>query len=121
MAAIGSLLFCLECGNLLDAASSNKNDTLKCDVCGATCKDTSSKVVVTHSRPSAFPSALRSKRSEVLTLSKEDMQMGILTKQTCEKCGREEVRYTELQLRSADEGTTIFYHCECGHKWRGNN
>lgn len=30
-------------------------------------------------------------------------------KETCPKCGAKEVRYTTLQLRSADEGTTLFY------------
>lgn len=36
---------------------------------------------------------------------------------TCPECGRKEVRYTAVQLRSADEGSTIFYSCDCGHKY----
>lgn len=44
------------------------------------------------------------------------MQTEATIRQTCEKCGREEVRYYTLQLRSADEGSTVFYTCECGHK-----
>ena len=27
------------------------------------------------------------------------------------------MRYYTLQLRSADEGSTVFYSCECGHKY----
>jgi DNA-directed RNA polymerase I subunit RPA12 len=36
---------------------------------------------------------------------------------TCPECGRKEVRYSAVQLRSADEGSTIFYSCDCGHKY----
>jgi DNA-directed RNA polymerase subunit M/transcription elongation factor TFIIS len=79
--------------------------------------DTSSKTVVTHSKPTAFPSALRAKRSEVQTLNDDDVQTSVLIEHTCEKCGREEVRYYTQQLRGADEGTTVFYQCDCGHKY----
>ena len=34
MAAIGSLVFCTDCGNLLDGSSGDENAILKCDVCG---------------------------------------------------------------------------------------
>jgi hypothetical protein len=45
------------------------------------------------------------------------MQTDATINQTCEKCGREKVRFYTQQLRSADEGTTVFYTCECGHKY----
>lgn len=34
MAAIGSLIFCTDCGNLLDSSSGNDKAILRCDVCG---------------------------------------------------------------------------------------
>ena len=34
MAAIGSLVFCTACGNLLDGSSGNANAILMCEVCG---------------------------------------------------------------------------------------
>ncbi len=34
MAAIGSLVFCTDCGNLLEGSSGNKDVFLICDVCG---------------------------------------------------------------------------------------
>jgi DNA-directed RNA polymerase subunit M/transcription elongation factor TFIIS len=36
----------------------------------------------------------------------------------CPKCQQNNCTYTELQIRSADEGTTTFVTClDCGHKW----
>ncbi|KAF1348610.1 hypothetical protein BDV97DRAFT_297265 [Delphinella strobiligena] len=122
MSAIGALVFCTDCGNLLDSSSGLQKTTLTCDVCGAKCKDTSAKTITTESKPDAFPSSLRDKRSDVQTLTEEDMQTSAVIKQPCEKCGKEEVRYYTQQLRSADEGSTVFYTCEgCGHKWNTNN
>ncbi|KRH95114.1 RNA polymerase I transcription factor TFIIS, subunit A12.2/RPA12 [Pseudoloma neurophilia] len=37
--------------------------------------------------------------------------------ETCPKCGSEEMYYKAVQLRSADEGQTIFYTCDCGYKF----
>ena len=34
MAAIGSLVFCTDCGNLLDGSSGDDKAILICDVCG---------------------------------------------------------------------------------------
>jgi hypothetical protein len=35
MAAIGSLVFCTDCGNLLDGSAGKQNVVLTCTVCGA--------------------------------------------------------------------------------------
>lgn len=40
MSAIGSLVFCTDCGNLLDGSTGNENAVLLCEVCGAQCKGT---------------------------------------------------------------------------------
>jgi transcription elongation factor S-II len=38
---------------------------------------------------------------------------------TCGKCKKKKVSYYELQTRSGDEATTIFYTClVCGHRWK---
>lgn len=78
--------------------------------------DTSSKTVVTESKPSAFPSLLRQKRSAVQTVDAGDRENMATINETCEECGRSEVKYTSVQLRGADEGSTNFYTCECGHR-----
>lgn len=38
MAAIGSLVFCTNCGNLLDGSIGKQNAILTCSICLATCK-----------------------------------------------------------------------------------
>lgn len=121
MAAIGSLVFCTACGNLLDSNTGAQKKTLICDVCHEENRDTSSKTIVTRSKPSAFPSELRTKRSSVQQLSEEDLVEGASIDETCPVCERKTVRYTEKQLRGADEGSTIFYKCDCGHSWSTNN
>ncbi|KAH7411159.1 transcription factor S-II-domain-containing protein [Cadophora sp. MPI-SDFR-AT-0126] len=121
MSAIGSLVFCTDCGNLLDSSTGNKDTILVCECCGAENKDTASKTITTQTKPASFPSLLRQKRSAIQQVDLSEMQSEAVIAQTCPECGRQEVRYTAVQLRSADEGSTIFYTCDCGHKWNTNN
>lgn len=38
---------------------------------------------------------------------------------TCRRCGKNECRAAQLQIRGADEGMTTFVSCvSCGHRWR---
>jgi DNA-directed RNA polymerase I subunit RPA12 len=53
----------------------------------------------------------------VQTINDDDVQTTSVIQHPCDKCGREEVRYYTQQLRSADEGTTVFYECDCGNKY----
>lgn len=40
----------------------------------------------------------------------------------CVKCGAPEVKFYTMQLRSVDEGQTVFYECpQCKHTWSVNN
>jgi len=43
-------------------------------------------------------------------------------KEKCPNCGNDEMNFHTLQLRSADEGSTVFYDCpKCGYKFSQNN
>lgn len=77
----------------------------------------SSTATVTHLNPKSLPSALRSKRSDVRELTKEDQENQQRSGENCPDCDTPNMMFTVAQLRSADEGSTVFYHClECGHK-----
>ncbi|KAG9230670.1 hypothetical protein BJ875DRAFT_507166 [Amylocarpus encephaloides] len=121
MSAVGSLVFCTDCGNLLDSSTGNMNHVLVCDCCGADNQDAASKTSTTKSNPANFPSVLRQQRSVIQKVERSDMKNTTYAQETCSECGRREVRFTSAQLRGADEGSTIFYACECGHKWNTNN
>lgn len=123
MSAVGSLIFCTSCGNLLDSAGSKQS--IECKVCSASYDASafSNLKVVTQSAEDAFPSKLRMNRSVVKTSLKQDeLEEGATIKEKCPKCGNEEMQYHTLQLRSADEGATVFYTCTgCGYRFRTNN
>lgn len=129
---IGSLLFCTACGSLLDLPSND--DVITCTPCGTVQDARSTSVplttvydnlsIVTRSHPSAFPSVLRQKRQLVSHVNRKDeetMEQATI-KEKCPGCGNEEMNFHTLQLRSADEGTTVFYDCpKCGYKFSQNN
>lgn len=123
MSAVGSLIFCTACGNLLDSTGAEKS--VECKVCesGYDASTFSNLKVVTQSAEDAFPSKLKMNRSVVKTsLKKDELEEGATIKEKCPKCGNDEMQYHTLQLRSADEGATVFYTCTgCGYKFRTNN
>lgn len=76
--------------------------------------------ITTKSHPSAFPSALLQKRQLVHTATgAEGMRAKEATiKEDCPQCGHDEMHFYTMQMRSADEGSTVFYTCpKCGHKF----
>ncbi|KAL1921794.1 uncharacterized protein VTP21DRAFT_10436 [Calcarisporiella thermophila] len=118
-AIIGSLIFCPECGNLLDMPGDD--DLLACSLCGTVQSsiDYESFEVVTRSSPSVFKNALKNKRSVVVQKHKGSNDATIEEK--CPSCGHNEMSFYTMQMRSADEGQTVFYHCrKCGHKYSLN-
>jgi len=49
--------------------------------------------------------------------NEEDEEDGPVVERTCSKCGHDKMSYAALQLRSADEGQTVFFTCmKCKYK-----
>ncbi|KDQ55003.1 hypothetical protein JAAARDRAFT_60445 [Jaapia argillacea MUCL 33604] len=119
---IGSLLFCPDCGTLLDLPQGD--DTIvNCEQCGHEEPASSYEniEITTRSHPDAFPSALRQK-GKTQTKIHEGGEALLKVTEKCPECGHMEAYSKEMQLRSADEGSTILYTCvECKHGWRVNN
>lgn len=43
--------------------------------------------------------------------NKNDADDGPIAERRCSKCGHNQMSYAAVQLRSADEGQTVFYTC----------
>ncbi|AQZ12708.1 RPA12 (YJR063W) [Zygosaccharomyces parabailii] len=125
MSVVGSLIFCLDCGDLLENPSTVEGTEIECSQCQAKYPKSkfSNLKVVTSTSADAFPSSLKLKQSVVKTsLGRDELKEGATIKEKCPKCGNDEMHYYTLQLRSADEGATVFYTCtNCGYKFRTNN
>ncbi|TFK38638.1 DNA-directed RNA polymerase I kDa polypeptide, partial [Crucibulum laeve] len=118
----GSLLFCPNCGTLL-ALPRDGETIVVCEQCNHEEPASSYEdiIITTRSHSDAFPSALRQKR-KTQTKTHEKGDQGTLVSEKCPNCGDLKAYSKEMQLRSADEGSTIFYTCaSCKHGWRINN
>ncbi|XP_066138760.1 DNA-directed RNA polymerase I subunit RPA12 [Euwallacea fornicatus] len=55
-------------------------------------------------------------------IDREGEEEGPVVERKCPKCGNEKMSYATLQLRSADEGQTVFYTCtKCKFKESENS
>jgi len=83
--------------------------------------------IVTKSETTIMPAWAKSdEQQELDRLRKEaDSSSNRATvEEKCPKCGVEEVEYYTLQMRSVDEGQTVFFDCpnpSCKHTWSLNN
>ncbi|CAM9831151.1 unnamed protein product, partial [Heterosigma akashiwo] len=103
MSAAG--LFCSMCGSIFDLPDT---DQILCDGCGfETCyTDLGSLEVTTSSAPKAIPKWLR--QLEDTTDEKTGRVQRATVEEPCPKCGHMELSFYTMQLRSADEGQTVF-------------
>ncbi|KAH0385466.1 DNA-directed RNA polymerase I polypeptide, partial [Aureobasidium melanogenum] len=121
MSLVGALLFCNDCGGLLERCPASQAN-IDCDVCGKRNKNKWPTSITTESAATAFPSRLRDARSEIQVLSAEDRETWAMTTTACPQCANPEMRFRDVQLRGADEGSTIFYRCpKCDCKFNTNN
>lgn len=64
----------------------------------------------------------RSSKTQTVDNKKEDSEEGPIVERKCPKCENEKMSYATLQLRSADEGQTVFYTCtKCKYKESENS
>ena len=118
MSPASDLLFCTDCGNLLDLPS--QADFISCNQCNKShsCADLDKNYkVVTKTRQNAF-----SGRRLNLQEEEEEEYSGAIIDETCNKCGHGKMKFFTMQLRSADEGQTVFYTCcKCEYTYSLNS
>ncbi|KAI8799744.1 transcription factor S-II-domain-containing protein [Cladochytrium replicatum] len=117
-----SLVFCRVCSSLLDPPSALSTYVV-CFACGTPSNaDAFENIeVVTRSRPGIFPAPPKASDLSALT-NLDGRDQGATITEKCPKCGAPEMVFHTAQLRSADEGQTIFYTCiQCGYKFSTNS
>ncbi|KAJ3015957.1 DNA-directed RNA polymerase I core subunit rpa12 [Thoreauomyces humboldtii] len=120
-----SLVFCPDCGSLLDPPGGSE-DTVSCGICGGIVQSTAfeSINVVTKSKPGAFPDrpTPRNTAEDDANRTSQHLRDGATIKEKCPQCDAPEMVFHTAQLRGADEGQTVFYSCvKCGHKHKMNS
>ncbi|CAB9498373.1 polymerase I subunit RPA12 [Seminavis robusta] len=97
---------------------------IECSVCPyrdnlSSLKEIPTKVTYSSDRP--IPLWAKSD-AEQAALKKSQQPTRATIEEPCVKCGAPEVGYYTVQLRSVDEGQTVFYECpQCNHTWSINN
>jgi DNA-directed RNA polymerase I subunit RPA12 len=116
--SIGGNLFCGHCGSFLEIPA---REPLQCSNCGASCllnESSASDPLETRTKARAAP-AWASGRAE---LSVKRKSTRATVEQECPACGHGILEFYTMQMRSVDEGQTVFYEClECGHRFSQNN
>jgi DNA-directed RNA polymerase I subunit RPA12 len=115
--------FCPGCKATLKVHSSGE---LHCDVCPY--KSHLERLsplpsIVTYSRPKPTPLWAKSEdeqRNQIAATAGRAQRATI--EEPCVRCSHPEVMYYTVQLRSVDEGQTVFYECpNCKHAWSIHN
>jgi DNA-directed RNA polymerase I subunit RPA12 len=116
-------LFCPTCGDLLRV--NEKDKRAQCLTCSFACGVDAflNVTIVSESGPRDWQ-----KKYGVQPIIKENPELEKSVEQKrqvvdddCPKCGHKGLEFYTLQLRSADEGQTVFYECpSCGHKFSQN-
>ena len=114
-----SWLFCSQCGTILSPPVGN-SDVVVCGRCKYKCSFTEMNKleVITVSASKPKPHWIEDEEGN------NDDQLGkhATIEEPCPKCGNPELLFYTMQLRSVDEGSTVFYECPvCAHKFSQNN
>ncbi|TPX30662.1 hypothetical protein SmJEL517_g05804 [Synchytrium microbalum] len=113
-----SLVFCSCCGALLDPPTGNE-ETIACHQCDTVMPSHLFEAieVFSKSHPDAFPH-----RPKLDSDPRDATARDATIDEKCPKCDADQLSFHTAQLRSADEGQTVFYSClKCGYKYSINS
>mmetsp|Transcript_53260 Transcript_53260/g.64221 ORF Transcript_53260/g.64221 Transcript_53260/m.64221 type:complete len:120 (+) Transcript_53260:219-578(+) len=115
--------FCPDCRNILSVSASG---LILCKHCSHTSDLSSSSrsslpLTTTVSADTAVPLWAKSDEEQA-ALQRQREPTRATVEEACVKCGHPEVGFYTMQLRSVDEGQTVFYECpKCKYTWSLNN
>ena len=114
-----SASFCDDCGSILPLPCGSA--VVSCNICKL-------KVDMSGKLGKEITYVIKFNELDVYTRGKEQAAeagadaSGPLAEKSCPRCGHPEMSYATAQLRSADEGQTIFYTCpKCSYKFSENS
>ncbi|CAF1148165.1 unnamed protein product [Adineta ricciae] len=96
--------FCPACGTILPLPDGSS--MIQCLLCRKI-----QDISVFHGAQSTVHVDFRSTRDERKESDAGDTVEGTMIQRKCPRCGNDEMAFTTRQLRSADEGQTVFYLC----------
>jgi len=106
------IAFCSACGALLPNLP-EKGNTISCRACQYVAP------IDSYLERETCYTVFFNKRENASKKSKKDEEEeeGPTVERKCPKCGHDKMSYAALQLRSADEGQTVFFTClKCKYK-----
>ncbi|KRX08078.1 hypothetical protein PPERSA_10440 [Pseudocohnilembus persalinus] len=117
--------FCTDCGNLIEIPQFG--DSIECNNCKGkfSLADYPIKPIVSEIEFKEKKLWLEQAKQikEFGKIQEEEQQnQKALIKQECPQCQNQEMYFWTVQLRSVDEGSTVFYNCpKCNHTFTQNN
>lgn len=108
--------FCSACGALLPNLPET-GDTVSCLACSY-----AANIESFASRETSYTIIFNKRENATKKRANEDGDDGPTVERKCPKCGHDKMSYAALQLRSADEGQTVFFTClKCKFKESENS
>ena len=107
-----------------------EGDTVNCSYCPFKCPFANINVpemtikCAPTQKPAWIADDTESGTGQASTTGQKDMVKHATIEEPCPKCANPEMYFYTMQLRSVDEGSTVFYECpntRCGHKFSVNN
>ena len=111
-------IFCEHCGSIM-AEPTYVGASVACRMCGTTVPSSVFEALVLHSV--GVERVVEEEESSEAGGNRQRQQARATVQEPCPKCNHPELSYYTMQLRSADEGQTVFYECpKCGHAFSTN-
>lgn len=113
--------FCPQCGSLLVLPEANP---ITCDTCGFQTRfeELEGLEAVTVGKTRDVPEWLQASEAHGSAKETSQRRHRATVDEPCPKCNHPQLEFYTMQMRSADEGQTVFYECpNCGHNFSQNN